>query len=644
MRKCKKNYKALSLAELVLAIALFGIISSFLVLIVVDATRAFSNTQKRSEATNLTNEIYSALKLLKTDEWFIVTQHTGMGPKHLTFTDGKYEILDGEGEKDGLKYSFTVDFAKRDNFGNLNDEGEITDPHTRVIALSIEWTDNVGKKHTVSPKLYMNDWHVNTFTFTDETDFKKGTHTETTAANVMGGELRLQSIFYPNWCRPERSMSEYDIPGSATARSVFARQGYAYLGTRGELTGEPFTKLIIEGVNPITLTVEGTFSGYAINEIYVEGDYAYLATTDDDKEVVILDISSLPYTEVGYVNTPGSWNAHSVFVKGNIGYVSHSTYVSTFNLDQKTGQRNILNTINVSLFPWIAAVSQIYVKDNYLYGVLNWDWYEFAIIDVTNPHSMKLISRTSVNNQQVYDMYISEDGNRAYFGTNISNYEDEFFIIDISTKKGARPIIASVNTDMTVRALSVVEGGNVAILVGTGGQEYQVYNIAHETNPIKCGGMQIDNGIYDIDSLTDPQGNAFSYIVTGDTNNEFKIIRGGPGGGDEDTGNGYVPSGNYLSIISDSKSTNSTYYSLYLLTQIPEGTSMEIQYRVSDSPTMAGAQWRGPDGTPATFFSTTGVYFLPEGTKGRYFQYKVNFTGDTVSTPLLEELVVSYEK
>lgn len=64
---------------------------------------------------------------------------------------------------------------------------------------------------------------------------------------------------------------------------------------------------------------------------------------------------------------------------------------------------------------------------------------------------------------------------------------------------------------MTVRALSVVEDGNVAILVGTGGQEYQVYNISNETNPIKCGGMHIDNGIYDIDSLTDPQGNAFSY-------------------------------------------------------------------------------------------------------------------------------------
>lgn len=46
--------------------------------------------------------------------------------------------------------------------------------------------------------------------------------------------------------------------------------------------------------------------------------------------------------------------------------------------------------------------------------------------------------------------------------------------------------------------------------------------------------MNIDNGIYDIDSIRDSYTNAFSYIITGDTSKEFKIIRGGPGGGGED--------------------------------------------------------------------------------------------------------------
>ncbi len=643
MSRCKKNLKAFSLAELLLAIGIFGIISSILVLLVVDATRTYENLQKRAVASSLTKDIYSALKLIKSEEWFNVTKQTGLGMKHLVYSDGKYTIADGEITENSLTYSFTVEYAQRDALGMLVETGGTTDIHTRVVNVSIRWIDRMGIPHTISPKLYLNDWNINTIAFTTEEDFKKGIHKDTTAANATGGEIRLQSIFYPNWCRPELSMTEYDIPGSATAKSVFARLGYAYLGTRGGTVGDPFTKLTIAGINPPVLTVEGTFPGYVINDIFVDGNYAYLATTDDNKEVIILDITSVPYQEIGSVNTSGSWNAYSVFVKGNIGYVAHSTYVSTFDLSSKEGARPILGTRNVSLIPWIATVSQIYVKDNYLYAVLNWDWYELAIVDVTNPASMKLISQTSVNNQQVYDMYVSADGNRVFFGTNYSESEDEFFIIDTSTKSGKRPIVASINANMTVRGIAVVEGGKVAILVGVGDQEYKVYTIIDEKKPVLCGGMNIDNGIYDVDSIIDLQGNVFSYIVTGDTLSEFKIIRGGPGGGG-DEGNGYLASGNYLSPITDSGSANSEYYTINLLTQIPANTNIKIQYRVSDSSAMTGAVWKGPDGTNTTYYSTSGSYDLPIGTKGRYLQYKIDFTGDTVKTPLLEEILFNYEK
>ena len=178
------------------------------------------------------------------------------------------------------------------------------------------------------------------------------------------------------------------------------------------------------------------------------------------------------------------------------------------------------------LFKHVANVSQIHVKDNYLYAVLNWDWYELAIVDITNPANMIITSQTSVNNQQVYDMEVSEDGNRVYFGTTASNNEREVFILDTSSKTGSRPKIASLEMyGTTVRGIAVIEEDNILIVVGTGGEEYKVYNITDETNPVYCGGMHINNGIYDIDSIRDSFTNAFSYIVTGDTTSEFKIIR-----------------------------------------------------------------------------------------------------------------------
>jgi type II secretory pathway pseudopilin PulG len=663
MMGIKKKYKAFSLAELILAIALFGLVSSFLVLIVVDSTRTYENTYTKSKATNLVKEIYSALKILKTDNWFEVTQHTGLGEKHIEFVDGQYKIQEGEKNDGSLTYSFTVNFAQRDDDGNIVETEWKTDPHTRVININIKWKDRIGKEHTMNPKLYLNDWHINTFTFTTLMDFKPGNHKDTDATEGMtGGELRLQSVFYPDWCRPERSMTDYDIPGTAWAKSVFSIPkatipgAKSYLGTRGEANGEPFTKLDILGVDPPQLTVEGTFAGYSINDIYVDGDYAYLATTDENKEIVILDVSSKPYTEVGYVNSPKSGRANSVFVLDNIGYMAHGIHISTFDLSSKEGSRPILGSRQATMVSLIGEVSHVIARKSgsktYLFISLNWDWYEFAIYDVSNPSSLNRTARGSVNNQQVLDMYVSEDGSTLFFGTTALISEPAFYIID-STNKSSPRTLATLNTGGTnVRGITVVEEGNVVIVVGTGGEEYQVYNIREGTNASgqrtvtteRCGGMDVNNGIYDVSSMIDSQGNTFSHIVTGDNNKEFKIVRGGPGGGNEETGNGFVPRGNYLSLIQDSKSTNSTYYTLNIKTQIPQNTSMGIQIRISDNPSMAGVGWFGPDGTSSTTYSTTGTYALPTGTKGRYFQYKVDFQGDTINTPLLEELIVSYEK
>lgn len=664
MTKCKKKVlQGFSLVELLVAIGVFGVMSSFLVFLTVDAVRAFENLSKRNQATEIIKETYSALKLIKSEEWFNVTKQTNLGPKHIGYIDGKYTIIDGEGEKGSLTYSFSVVNAMRDSSGNIVTEGGNLDPHSKKIDINIKWYDRINKEHAISSSLYVNDWNVNNIVFTTKADFQKGTHLFTAGTDdKTGGELRLQSILYPDWCQPQRLVTKHDIPGDAYARSVLAKDGYVYTGTRAEVEGEPFTKLQITGVENPVLTVLGTFSGYSIKDIYVDGNYAYLATTDDTKEIVIIDISTTPYTEVGYVDGPDTWDANSVYVKGNIGYFAQSTYVRTFDLSSKTGKRPVLASANVSLIPWIANVSQISVRSTvengvnktYIFASLNWDWYEFGIVDATNPSSLKLISRTTVNDQQVLDMYVSEDSNLVFFGTNSSS-QKEFYVIDTRSKSGKRPILASVDTNgMSVRGITVVETGKVAILVGTGAEEYQVFYLNIVENPFsvtvtKCGGMHVDSGIYDVDSIIDSKKNTFSYIVTGDASREFQIIRGGPGGSGDEEGNGYLEKGVYISPLTDSGSTTSEYYTIGIDTDIPTGTTLQIKFRFSNSPTTIldpnSTEWRGIDST-TTYLSTTGIYSLPIGTKGRYFQYKADLISDPLKklTPLLKEIVFSYEK
>ncbi|NLE30919.1 hypothetical protein GX618_01425 [Candidatus Dojkabacteria bacterium] len=71
---------------------------------------------------------------------------------------------------------------------------------------------------------------------------------------------------------------------------------------------------------------------------------------------------------------------------------------------------------------------------------------------------------------------------------------------------------------------------------------------------------------------------------------------------------------------------------------------MKVQLRVSNSSNMSGAVWIGPDGTSSTYFDGISTFDLPIGLIGRYIQYRVFFESDTVSTPLLEELIINYEK
>jgi len=647
IKKLKSNirniqeYKAFSLIELLIALGLFILILTTLSITSIDSLRAMSNTESRTEAYMQMSEISNLLIQSKSDDWTDIILNTDGVPKHIDIINNELTFVDGSIEQNGVVSWIEITTLERDPDGNIVDSGGTVDPFSRTVTIYLQWTDPLGQINNISKTLYINDWNTLKWTETTESDFDSGTHYDTQTVATDDGEVVLATVFYPDWCNPTVSLSEYNIPGSADSRSIFAKPDHAYLGTRGETSGEPFTKLNIEGVNPPTLTVEGTYNGYTVNDIFVVGNYAFLATTNDSKEVLILDVSSTPYTEIGYYNAGGSTDGYSVFVDGDVGYLAQGRYIKSFDTSSYIGSRSEFGSIKIGW--WWANVSQIYVYEDYLYAVLNNDWYELDILNVANPSSMSITSQNSVNNQQVLDMYVNDDATRAYFGTNASSSEDEFFILDISNKNIESPIIASLDLGgMSVKGLAVVENEDIVIVVGTSGEEYQVYNAMDKSAPYKCGGMDVNTGIYDVDSNLDAEGNAFSYIVTGDADNEFKIMRGGAGGG-VGNGYGYIESGQYVSSVFDTEATNTLYYYVSWFETTPALTDIKLQLRSANSSDMAGAVWIGPDGTSSTYFTNSIGSLLPNSlNSNRYIQYKAYLTGDTIATPELEEINMIY--
>ena len=164
------------------------------------------------------------------------------------------------------------------------------------------------------------------------------------------------------------------------------------------------------------------------------------------------------------------------------------------------------------------------------------------------------------------------------------------------------------------------------------GEEYQVIDISNETSPTRCGGLNIDSGVNGISSVLEQDGDTYSYIITGDTAAEFKIIEGP------------ATNGTYTSPSFDAGSD--VYFNSFTVNHIVPSSTL-IQYEVAvaaavnNSCSGVNFSYAGPFATSSALPSTTGnaAYQNP----GRCIKYKVTFsTADPTQTPILYDINFNY--
>lgn len=641
MKIFKKKLKGYSLTEIVLAIGIFALISSMLVFLVVDATRSLENTRYRSRASLLTQQIYSSIKLIKNQAWYNIARYTNDGPKHIGYISDEYVIVDGEVVDGDLTYSFSIEEVQRDLTKNIVLEGGTIDPHTRLININISWKDRLGISHSINPKMYINDWNTHSIVWTTQQDFEKGSFTNTMSELIEDGEVRLLSMKYADWCNPTLSLSAHDLTRSGVASALFTIDDYVYMGTGGNQSGPAFSKVSVVGEPPV-VTELGLYDGNKVYDVFGLNNYALLATDTNSAELVVLDISSPlnSYFEYTHLDLPNPKTKQKyVYVNQDNGYITLDNQIVIFDISnlQQNIPPTILNTLTIGDIN--SVITDIYVDDQYIYATTQGGNSDFFILSNQSPNS--ILGQINLGSMNISSLFISDDQQRAYLGA-LNNTGNELFILDISNKNTTYPIISS--KDLGGLSVSALVSADNRIMIGgvSSTEEYVVYDITNELNPTKCGGVQIFAGINMI-TLVKKDPNLYTYVLTRDSNKELQIMKGGPGGGGPD-GEGYVPDGEYLSDIYDTASTTSEYYVLSLNADIPQGTTIQIQFRTSNDPSMSDSTWIGPDGTSNTSYESSGVFDFPTSFVGRYIQYKVSFTSDTVNTPLLKEIIINYEK
>ncbi|MBP9819293.1 hypothetical protein KBC79_00995 [Candidatus Woesebacteria bacterium] len=624
------------LIELLVAIGVGALIIPALLSGFIISRQGKAQQEQRLEAALLAREAVEAVRAVRSQGWQYIATN---GEYHPVVQGSTWVFVSGPETIGTLTRTITISDVYRDGSGAIVSTGGELDPSTKAINVTVDWsTPSVS---SLTEEFFLSRFGDNaTINQTTQVEFDTGTLTDTVTTNLSGGEVILAAGGHGDWCRPgEFVVEELDLPQSAAARAVRAIEGKAFAGTDFANTGV-FSEISVSNESPPVANVTASIAGYDTNDIFIDTNYAYIATDDSSRDVVIVDLNT--NQEVGYYNAP--WylgTAQGIYVVGNTGYVTVGAWLQTFDLTSKTGSRSGLDTE----FLW-GTGRRLHVINNYAYVAVDWGSAELRVINVSNRNNLSSVATANVNGEFGREVYANETGTRAYLATTQDNSKPEFFIINTTNKSGSMPIIGSYDSgSMHPTGVSVVSG-NKALLVGTGGEEYQVIDLTSESSPQRCGGVEVNSGIYGVSSLQESDGDAYSYIVTGDTSAEFKIIEGGVGGSQ------YVTEGTFESSTIDPG--YSVAYNRFIPEAAEPGGNTDIRYQVGIADAASGSctgvtySFVGPDGTDTSYFESEGPIPFDNDSQGyenpgRCFRYRVYLsTTDALQTPQLDAVTVNY--
>ncbi|MEK7188062.1 MAG: sulfatase-like hydrolase/transferase [Patescibacteria group bacterium] len=231
----------------------------------------------------------------------------------------------------------------------------------------------------------------------------------------------------------------YDAPSTPNANDVFVEGNYEYVVTDNNTSGvnPPHEFYVIDVSNPgAPFRVGSVEIGGDVRSVAVSGNYAYLATTLDTRELVVINISSKSNPTIAgwYDADPGEGpNGLAVSVSGT------TVYLGTMN-NGGAGDNEfyVLNTANPSAITLVDAldvdndVNDIKIAQNYAYLATSHNTKELLRVNIQNP--------ANVFEAGAYDTPGAADATgvdyrwgRVFLGTANNQSSPDFFVINASS-------------------------------------------------------------------------------------------------------------------------------------------------------------------------------------------------------------------
>lgn len=598
----KKFQTGQLIIELLIAFGLASILIPAVILGFVSGINGKVQQEQRLKATAYLREAEEAVRNSRDLDWANVATN---GTYHPTPGVNNWSLSPGA-ETVGTDFARSIVIA---------DENPV-DPSQKHITITVSW-NNIFPTSLTST-LILSRWK------------------NQTADLTVNGKLLNQGS--GDWCAPTLSFGSIDL-GNATAQSISAIQGQVTTGTGQAAAGFTFVNaLLTDPAAPATPSASAinTFNGPTkTNDVFSLPGYAFIATDSHTKDVDIINLGSVvagKYVEGGFFDSPsnGSANAGTVVAGDTAGYMTIGDMLYDFSLAGLPNTTTSRPAIHAGLkLPAPATKMVILGKRLYISTtsavdqmvIVDTDTLTFIGKPVATP------GKIHVNGLGGKSVFINSTGTRAYLATATSPTLKEVYIVNVDeTSANFGNTVGSYDTNgMDPTGIVLVNLPKV-IVVGHGGEPYQVVDVTDDTNPVRCDHGLATGDLNGVATVFTTAQRAYSYIIANTNNNQLKIIEGGPGGGG---------SGGGLTVESASldASRSATFNSISILSVTPP--ALTVNYEVAVSTDCKTFNYTGN-------YTTAGGFIPIDINPGQCFRYKAIFSGGSGVTDVSTTVRINY--
>jgi len=272
-----------------------------------------------------------------------------------------------------------------------------------------------------------------------------------------------------------------DTPTLANASKVFVADGYAYLAMKSGSSGELH---IVNVTDPTNATLVGSLEvGADVNDVVVSGNFAYLATSNASREVIVANISNKSAPSIaGQYNIPDTQRALSVALVYPKLYIGAEKKTGSgkpeFRVFDVTSSKNI---VSVGTFDPDADINSIVLEDNVALLATSDATKELIKLNVSNPAAISQVAVANLAGAGPANS-VARSGSTIVVGKNNQSGNPDFFVLNDGGS--SLPVVGSLNLGTQNNDVKIF-GSVVFVGTNTSAKGLVLVDITNPAQPVQ---------------------------------------------------------------------------------------------------------------------------------------------------------------